>query len=267
MTLNRGMYAAASAMNANLYRQELLSHNLANLTTAGFKQINTSLDDFVSLNINNIEGGSRSASPGKQVGKGGLGVIATGPYTDFGEGSLRETEQPFDFSISGNGFFAVQTPDGVRYTRDGRFTRDLNGHLVTADGFRVLDEKSENAIVPVPYAIGGGMGDTVGNVTVTTEGRIIINGKPAGMIGMFGFDNPNEDLVRDDNSPNLFIQNKEAVKANGRLRQGYLEMANVDPVATFTAMTTTARAYEAAQRVLQMEDQVAGRAVNDLGRV
>ena len=127
----KGLYSAVSAMVMNAARQQVLSHNIANMETPGFKQIFTSVNDFMQKQAVYANGASGSPN---YVGTLGLGSQIGREFVDFEQGALQETENPLDFAIrQGNGFFRVQTPDGVRYTRDGRFLRDADNNLVTVE--------------------------------------------------------------------------------------------------------------------------------------
>jgi len=127
----KGLYSAVSAMVMNAARQQVLSHNIANMETPGFKQIFTSVNDFMQKQAVYANGASGSPN---YVGMLGLGSQIGREFVDFEQGALQETENPLDFAIrQGNGFFRVQTPDGVRYTRDGRFLRDADNNLVTVE--------------------------------------------------------------------------------------------------------------------------------------
>src|SRR5689334_798135 len=134
----KGLYSAVSAMVMNAARQQVLTHNIANMETPGFKQIFTSVSDFMQNQAVYVKGkgGPNSVS---YVGNLGLGSQLGPEFVDFEEGAFQSTENPLDLAIQGKGFFTVKTQDGNRYTRDGRFLRDADNNLVTVEGFKVLD--------------------------------------------------------------------------------------------------------------------------------
>ncbi len=251
--MNRGIYSATSAMMAGLYRQELIAHNLANFNTAGYKSIETSLDEFEQMVLSRIPGTAARNRSGTEVGEIGSGVVTVGAITNFAPGSLRETGQPYDLAILNDGFFRVETPDGERYTRDGRFTRDANGNLVSTDGFRLLDVGGAALVIPA------------GNTAIAADGTVTVGQIAAGQIAIATFDDPTTDLERD--GANRFSAVGEPIASAGQMRQGYLETANVDPIRSLTHMTNIARAYEVAQRIVQIQDRLLARVVNDVGRV
>jgi flagellar basal body rod protein FlgG len=184
-----------------------------------------------------------------------LGVITGGAITNYTAGALKQTDQPFDMALAGDGFFAVQTPDGERYTRDGRFTRDANNHLVTVDGNLLLGSNNQPITVP--------QGVTTG---IASDGKVTVDNQAAGQIKLVTFANLKTDILRD--GPNTFSAvNPGTVATNASLKQGFLESSNVDPAKAMTQMMTVSRAYEAAQRLMQMQDEMLGKAVNEVGQV
>jgi len=247
----RGWYTSVAGLLANLQRQEAVIHNLANLQTIGYKADRTTLTDFPSLLLAQISGGR----VGPTVGKAGTGVALDGLETNFADGPLQLTEHPFDFATLGNAFFRLETPDGVRYTRDGRFHRDADGRLVNANGYRVLGESGP---ITLPN----------GQVTVSLHGEIFVDGNPAGRISLARFTDTSN-LVKQDQT--LFSNQgpePELVPLNeAQVYQGYLERSNVDTGQAVTEMLTTLRAYQANQRLVQFQDQMNAQAVSQLGRI
>ena len=142
----RGWYIGASGMNAQQNRLDAISNNLANVDTAGYKRDVTVSKAFPELLLRrtNADGvyktpfGSADAAP--VIGKLGLGVETNENYTDFEQGSFKATDTKTDMALAGQGFFAVQTPDGERYTRNGNFIIGKEGILETKDGYPVLGE-------------------------------------------------------------------------------------------------------------------------------
>lgn len=248
----KGLYSAASAMLANLTRQGTLAHNVANLDTPGFKQILVSLDDFIETAVL-YPPDSAIASASGWVGNLGLGVESSPEITDFTTGGLRHTGQMFDLAIQGPGFFRVQTPQGERYTRDGRFNRDIAGNLVTVDGYFVLSETGQPIVLPE------------GEASIAPDGTVLINGQTVTQISLASFADPKTELVRD--MPNVF----SAVSAptgeeRGTVQQGFLEMSNVNPAQIMSQMVAVERAYEAAQQMVTVQDELLGQAISSLGR-
>ncbi|HEC61851.1 MAG TPA: flagellar hook-basal body protein [bacterium] len=248
----KGLYAAASAMLANLTRQGVLAHNISNLDTPGFKQILVSLDDFIEVPVISPPGPTADLRQLRQIGHLGLGVESSPEETDFTSGALKLTGQPLDLAIQGTGFFRVQTPGGERYTRDGRFTRDLEGNLVTVDGYFVLNDAGQPINLPE------------GSISVGVDGSIYVDGENVDQLGLASFADPANELERD--LPNTFTSaGAPTGEELGTVNQGYLEMSNASPAELMTTMVAVTRAYEAAQKMVQVQDELLGKAISSLG--
>lgn len=249
----KGLYAAASAMLAGLNRQNVLSHNIANLNTPGFKQTLMSMDDFIETAVVQPSEEFAYFTGLSEIGELGLGVTNSPEITDFAQGALRPTNQPFDLAIEGPGFFSVQTPNGERYTRDGRFNRDVEGQLVTIDGYQVLSDGGQPIQIPE------------GVVNIDKNGTITVDEENVGKIGIYAFEDPEEELVHD--MPNLFEATGGASGEEvGTIQQGYLEMSNANASDLMTQMSIVARAYEAAQQMVQNQDELLAKTIATLGR-
>lgn len=245
----KGIYVAVSAMIAGINKQALKAHNIANLNTPGFKQVFTTLQEFKKTDV--IPTAPVSQNPGQSsIGMLGLGAMTTETRTKFSNGALQTTNQPFDFAIQGDGFFRIKTPEGERYTRDGRFNRDANGNFVTADGNFVLDSSGNPISIPD------------GELSVTSMGGILINGTPKTQLGIAEFSLPETQLQKDSGS--LFIANEDSIQfpTNSSIYQGCLEMSNVNVV----EMSVGLKTYEAAQRMVQIQDGLLGKSISTLGK-
>ncbi|MFZ5808661.1 MAG: flagellar hook-basal body protein [Chloroflexota bacterium] len=248
----KGLYSAASAMLANLFRQGLLAHNVSNVDTPGFKQVMTTLEEFKQSAVIYPPGPTAGNPALSYIGNLGLGVDTVPEITDYEQGGLRHTGHIYDFAIQGNGFFRVQTPNGERYTRDGRFYRDVDGNLVTLDGYQVLDDGGQPINLPD------------GELAVSPDGSMTVNGQSMGSLGIASFENPAAELTRD--LPNCFAAEAGPTsEERGTVAQGYLEMSNANPAQLMTQMVAVTRAYEAAQKMVQTQDELLGKAINSLG--
>jgi len=259
----KGIYSAASAMVAGLNRQAVISHNIDNLETPGFKEILVSMDDYLETEVQekSLLNGTASSQAFldnaginklRRLGSVGLGVMTTPETSNFEQGSLQITNEPLDLAIEGAGFFRVQTPDGVRYTRDGRLLRDASGTLVTIDGYQVLDKNGS------PITLGEGL------IEIGPDGTISVAEKAAGQIDLVAFTDPETELTRD--LPNTFTAAGTPTSTEvGSIHQGVLETANVDTARLMTQMISTTRAYEAAAQLLKNEDDLLGKAIASLG--
>jgi len=249
--MDRGLYTAASGMIAGLLRQEAIVQNLSNMRTVGYKADQTTTKDFPSLLLSQVRGGKAST----KIGNLGTGVSLASLTTNFEDGPLKLTDHPYDFSIAGEGFFRVQTPNGVRYTRDGRFHTDADGQLISSDGYPVL---GPDGPITLPQ----------GPIAVTAAGVIFVDDEAVGQFSLAKFNDlttlekEGQTLFNDPNSDAEIMAPEDV-----QLHQGYLEDSNVDVTQMITEMTTVLRAYELSQHMVQIQDRVNGQTVSELGRV
>jgi flagellar basal body rod protein FlgG len=249
----KGLYSAVSAMVMNVARQQMLSHDIANMETPGFKQTMATVGDFMQKQAVYVpgKGGKNSV---EYVGTMGLGTQLGVEFVDYSEGAFQQTENPLDLAIQGKGFFRVKTPDGERYTRDGRFLRDADNKLVTIEGFSVLDDAGQPIQLPD------------GEVAVASNGTLSVNGAEVAQLGFGVFENPQTELQHTEG--NLF---KGPAASTGtdvpRVVQGYLEASNSNPSQLMTQLAEVARSYEAAQKLVQNQDELLGKTIASLGRI
>lgn len=250
----KGLYSAASAMIANINREQALAHDVANLDTPGFKQVLTSLNDWENTTVAVGDPNNPQVSV-RYPGYLGLGVKSAEDTTDFSQGALNPTSSLTDVAIDGNGFFRIKTPAGERYTRDGRFLRDSSGQLVTVDGYQVLD--SSGAAIKLPE----------GDPLINTDGTITINGTTVAKLGLAGFKDPKAELTRD--GENTYVaKNAPSDSTNiGPVVQSYLEASNADSTQIMTQMVQVARSYQAAQQMVSNQDELLGKTISSLGKI
>jgi flagellar basal-body rod protein FlgF len=238
----RGIYTSCTGMVAEMDRQNVTANNLANIDTVGFKRDNCTTVPFAELLLN-----AYSKRWPQQIGKLGLGVQAVTQVVDFSGGSLSETGNATDFAIDGDALFAIQTGNGVRYTRAGAFQLDKEGYLVNKDGYRVLGANG-------PIRL------TNGQIIVTEEGQIMQNGQVADSLQIFGTTNMKKqgDALYSNDTP------EQATKY--RILQGFLEHSNVNPVREMVQMINITRSYDANQKALTSHDETLDKLVNELAR-
>lgn len=250
----RGMYTAASGMLSAMRRMELATNNIANAQTVGFKQDRTALSTFDEMMI--LQDGRPHAIPqDAQLGQLGMGTVAEEPMIDFTQGSVQVTDRKLDFALEGPGFFALQTPDGVRYTRDGGFTLDAAGRLMNTEGHLVLGADGNPIQLPP------------GDLKVEQDGVIKVDEQPVGQLQIveFTLDQP---LKKVGN--NQFVARNEGDEPrpspSTAVHQGAVEGSNLDMAGAQTTMLELQRAYQASQKMIQYQDEMVGRAVNDIAR-
>lgn len=257
----RGLYTAASGMISQQRRQEMLTNNMTNASTPGYKADQASLRTFPQMLLANLSNTYENST----------NELATGVYLqetvpNFLQGSLLETSHPTDIAlIDGNLpenstlLFAVQTANGQRYTRNGNFTRDNEGRLVTRQGMPVLDTNGNQIFLQSEQ------------FEVRQDGTIVENGATVAQLEVMFIQNSNN-LVKEGNGL-LRLENAQPVSAIGnpnvtyQLQQGFIERSNVDLQQTMTEMLSAYRTFEANQKVLQTYDQSLDKAVNQVGRI
>jgi len=246
----KGLYTAASGMLAQVAKMDIITNNLANASSAGYKR------DIASFDL--------SFAVGKQ--QPGIQLVSQFPDSspalfmkyniDFSAGALQRTDNPLDIAIEGSGFFVVQTPNGTKYTRNGNFSRDSQGQLVICDGLPVLGQKGG------PILLNGE------KIEINTSGEIYIDGQYIDTLRIADFFKPDV-LVKEGNGVFAIIdptvQENPAVGA--QVRQGFLENSNVSPIAQMAELIETMRGYEAYQKVIQFLDETLGQMNNKIGQV
>jgi flagellar basal-body rod protein FlgF len=239
--MERGLYIAASGMLAEQVRQDQIANDLANASTPGYKPDRAAQESFNDMLLH-------SSSTGATIGAMSLTTGIAELRTDLSQGPLRQTGNPLDLALSGDGFFAVDTPQGVRYTRDGQFTTDEQGRLTTITGFQVLGTDGKPITLSDPS-----------NVTVAPDGTVSSGGRTAGRIDVVSLTN----AVKQGDT--LFSGNPGARPAGTDIEQGYIEGSGVEPARAMVDMIVSLRAYEASQRVLHAIDDTLGEATSRVG--
>ncbi len=246
--MSGGMYLAAAGALVQQMRLEMLANNVANINTVGYK------GEKSVFRVDPQPAADTSASTA-----GGIQPLS--PYAppfaavvDFTEGAIRQTGNPLDVAIDGSGFFAVRTPDGIQYTRQGNFTLDAEGVLTTMDGYPVLGE-------------GGPITIEEGVVEIDPEGGVYADGDEVGRLQITDFENPEILRKAGDGRFALTDPTVEGVRPRDTsLSQGYLEGSNVHPIQSMTEMIETSRAFQAYQKVIQSEDDATDKSINMIGK-
>jgi flagellar basal-body rod protein FlgF len=228
--MDRGLYIAASGMLAEQRRQDQIANDLANSATPGYKADRTTQTSFNSLLLAN-------SVTGAVIGAQGTAVEVDSVQTDFTPQPARDTGEPLDFAVVGEGFFAVQSAAGVRYTRNGQFTADAQGRLVTAQGDPVLGRNGRPLAVGADGRVDPRLVQVVALTDPRKEGDSLVSGTPA------------------------------AGGAVGQVRAGALEASGADATRAMVDMITSMRAYEAGQKVIQTIDSTLGKATGQVGAV
>jgi flagellar basal-body rod protein FlgF len=225
--MERGLYIAASGMVAEMARQDQLANDLANASTPGYKADRVSQRSFGDLLLGDTADGST-------VGPLGQGSAIDKQVTDLRPQALRDTSQPLDLAVEGEGWFGVQTKQGVRYTRNGAFTADAKGNLVDQLGNQVL-----------------GVGNKA--IAVANDGTI----DPT-KVALFNLRNP----VKQGDSN---FTGQASGQATGQVRSGALEGSGVDPARAMIDLMASMRTMEAAQKAITTIDSTLQQTSNQVG--
>ncbi len=258
-----GIYTSASGMIAYQTQMDVVANNLANVSTTGFKKDEAVFTAFPSWVIHRVNdnivpmgSGALDLRPAIGVRGGGVQVMDNNVIPRFDQGSLQGTDNPFDLAIEGSGFFSVQTPQGIRYTRNGNFTLSSNKELVNMEGCQVLGNDNK------PIVINGD------KVNVIGDGSVYVDGIKTNQVALTEFANPQSLTKQGDG---LFIAPQGVALNTGtpqsRVHQGSLESSNVNTIGEMVKMIATMRAYEASQRMISYQDSTLGHAVNDIARM
>ncbi|MEQ1820923.1 MAG: flagellar hook-basal body protein [Fimbriimonadaceae bacterium] len=244
--MERGIYATATGMIATQQWMDVVSNNLANASTVGFKRDSIAFDEAM---LREMEVGKRP------IGGLGSGPKANQTVTIFERGSLESTGNPLDLSIdSDHGLFAVQTPAGTRYTRAGDFTLNANRLLVTKSGYPVLDQQGRQITVPG------------GQPLVTKDGTLTVNDSEVARIGVFDCARASkDDLGFRKIGTNLYEALRPvSVMGDAKVQSGMLEGSNVNAVESMVQMIAISRSFELSQKSVMAQDELTQRLIQSL---
>lgn len=227
-----GIYSAATGMDLAAQRHELIAQNLAHINMPGYRRVSLQQTTFESA-LSDI----RDSRSGPEM----LGTVSTGPLFDFSPGHIERTGQPLDLAIQGNGFFVVETPNELLYTRNGTFHVNETGKLVTAEGHSVVSERGNLTLPP----------DTsVSQLEITSDGTVTAGGTPIGKIKVVQFSDPQALVSR---GTTLFSApaSISPEDSDASVLQGHREHANVQAVHELVGLIAASRAHDAAQKAMR----------------
>lgn len=262
--MQESLYIAASGGMIQQRKMEVLANNLANVSTSGFKKDGLVFSELLPpfRPDSNFETSKNTLLEPARNNRTSAYTAVSGFATDFTQGALRYTGNPLDLALEGDGFFAVQTSEGIRYTRKGQFHLDPQNRLVSSSGLPLLSRDNEEILVPP------GQGqvtiDPQGTVTVGTASQSV----QLGQLKLVQFQDKTRlqkaggglfELVRGEEP--------EGRPANLSVRQGFVESSNVNVVKEMTSMIQGVRTFEALQRLIQSIDDANDLSINGVGRV
>ncbi|MDD3415330.1 MAG: flagellar basal-body rod protein FlgF [Lachnospiraceae bacterium] len=255
----KGLYTAYTGMINEQNRLDILTNNLANADTTGFKKEGATAQSFSDVLGYKIKDTSEHNIP-KKMGVMNLGVKIGENYTDFSQGSFKSTENTFDLGLSGEGFFAIEFQSkagdtSTKYTRDGSFTLTEDGYLVTKDGDFLLNTDGNHIKL-----------DPLAETSIDRAGAVYQNGVKVSNIQVTDFTDYN---FIEKYGENLYqaVEGATEQPANAKIYSGYLEASNVQVVSEMVEMINVTRAYETNQKMIQTMDDTLSKAVNNLGQL
>lgn len=253
----KGLYTAYTGMMNEQHRMDILTNNLANSATTGFKKEGATAQAFDDVLGYKIKDTSEYNIP-KKMGTLHMGVKIGEGYTDYAQGSFRATGNTFDMALSGNGFFTIEFTNkagevSVKYGRDGSFTLNEAGYLVTKDGDFVLDAAGNHIHL-----------DPLHEASVDRMGNIYQNNEQVAQLQITDFTDYN---YLEKYGENLYqtVPGATEQPANAKVYSGYLEASNVQVVSEMVELINVTRAYEANQKIVQAMDDSLDKAVNNVG--
>ena len=246
--MDNSLLVSLSQQLAAYRSMDVIANNLANVSTPGFKRESAKFEEFV----------TKVAPSEGQTGMQSVSFVKdAGISRDISQGNIQATGAPFDLAINGNGYFVVQTQAGLRYTRDGHFSLDAGGNLVTSEGYQVQGDGGAITIAP-----------TDGDINIAPDGTIssVVRGvgNQLGKVKVVDF--ANDDALTKEGA-NLYSTSQTANTAVGTtMRQGALEGSNVQPVIEISKMIEVMRAYEATATLSKSQEDLMRQAIQTLGQ-
>ena len=254
----RSLWIAKTGLDAQQTQMDVISHNLANVSTNGYKRSQAVFEDLIYQNMRQVGANSSSDTQlptGLQLGTGVRPVATSRLFT---QGNLQQTSNSFDMAISGHGFFQLQMPDGTTgYTRDGSFHPDAQGQLVNANGIPLSP----------PISVPQGTRDITiandGTVTVSIAGQDGVTQIGQIQLATFqnaaGLDPQGQNVFKETDASGAPTASTPGMNGAGMIQQGYLETSNVNVVEELVSRIQTQRAYEINSKAIQTSDQMLAR--------
>lgn len=255
----RGLYTAYTGMANEQKRLDIIANNLANSATVGYKEdsvTNQSFDQLLTIKIKD----ESEVYNDRAIGNMSLGVKLGESYTNYDQGSLKQTSNTYDMALDGNGFFTLSVTDkagnvSTQYTRSGCFTMTQDGHIVDEDGNYLMGEGGELQ-VPTDAA----------EVVIDTAGGVYADGAYVDTLKIADFEDKDY-LIKAGDTMYQALEGATETEGSALVRQGYTEQSNVNVVSEMVEMITVTRAYEANQKIIKSIDSTLDLAANSVGKV
>ena len=249
----RGMYTSVSAMINLQSSQTVITNNIANVNTTGYKSETLVSKTFEDVLISNNDRYVNGKGTKQELGVLNFGVKIDEVKTNYLQGTLVQTSNETDFALNGNGFFTVRDNEGnTYYTRDGVFNINGNGYLVNGSGYEVLNTNNQ------PIYIGNS------KITVDSNNNLILDSGELHKFNIVDFDDYDS---LNKIGQNLYSAQGAIATNNYELKIGYKETSNVDIIDATSALMSNLRAFEANQKVVQVMDSTLSKIASEIGRV
>jgi flagellar basal-body rod protein FlgF len=245
--MDNSLLVSLSQQLAAYRSMDVIANNIANVSTPGFKRESAKFEEYV----------TKVAPSEGQTGKQAISFVKdAGISRDISQGNIENTGAPLDLAINGKGFFAVQTPSGIRYTRDGHFTLDANGQVVTSEGYALQGDGGSITITPDDQNIQVGQDGTLSSM---------VNGN-SNQIAKVQISDFADDAALNKQGDNLYSTSQAPAAATAStIKQGALESSNVQPVVEISHMIEVMRAYQATATLNQSQEDLTRQAIDKLG--
>jgi flagellar basal-body rod protein FlgF len=242
----RSLYIASTGMLAQREKMDIVTNNIVNVDTTGYKKDTLISKSFKDMMIQSMNG--------TDIGNLNTGIHVDDVVTSFDQGVLEQTDRLSDVALEGDGFFVVNTQDGIRYTRDGAFAVTSNGYLVNSEGNYVQGTNGNIYVGSGDFAI-----DEQGNVSV--DGKVVNKLQLVTFANLAGLEKVGSNMFAAGSA------GAPQAATDCKVKQGWLESSNVDMAEEMVTMVELNRAYQVNQRVLTMLDQSLSKTVNEVGKV
>jgi len=249
----KGIYVAGSGMLTQIAKLDTITNNLANVNSTGYKKDIITVGAF-SPRYYPQSSEIQLVSATQRIPRNQVDTLFLQNLTNYNKGKLKHTGNSLDIALDGDGFLVVNTPNGIRYTRNGNLSYDTQGILVTQDGFPVLGQSG-------PIKVSDG------ELKIDRSGRVYLDGQSIDTLQVVDFQKPYP-LSKEGNG--LFVLTDPTVRANQAqntdVLQGSLESSNVDIITQMAEMIKTMRVYETYQKMVQSFDEAARKTNSELGK-
>ncbi|GFP77073.1 flagellar hook-basal body complex protein [Clostridium fungisolvens] len=254
----RGLYTAVNAMVTLEAKQDVITNNMANANTNGYKAEDLKVKKFQDVLIQNKDKVVGGQNVKNTIGSLSLGAKIDGTDVEFTQGTLSSTDNDTDMAIDGRGFFSVKRGDKTYFTRDGQFRINTAGYLVTSEGDSVMGRNIKTG-ASEPIYVGNG------KLTVDNSNNVIVNNVPQYKMQVADFNDYKNLKKLGDN----LYESSETPNYNGQVyvKQKTLEKSNVNIVNEMVNMMTVMRSFETTQKVVQTMDETLSKAANEIGSV